>query len=444
MASDPASGPDDPIEAEFEPAGPPGGAGAASGAASAKTWARRGVSWAELAVACVLSIMIASAMSVVATRSGALGAQGAGAAADPEDGRKAAAQASRLAADLAQLRTTVDARFEKTDAAIAERGKAEAALQADIASLNTQLTALVGADPATAQPGALGKAPLAALLARVQTLENVIEQDSDSPQTSRQVARAMHDLSIRIADLETAKDAVVRADAQKTEAVAALQRALTQANNDIARLKADVGSGVSVGAQLGGLRKSVQELKATHAAERGPILAAVSESRTLQALSALQSVSSQGRPFLPQQQKLAELLPGDADVAALKAIARRGAPTLEQLQRDFATSAERAERAAAAADDDGWDWLRTAFSGLATVRRTNVDKQTSTMLRDAQKGLETGDLHYALEIVRQLPRAAADSFEHWRADAERRSDLNERLEALNARLISAASSGEQG
>jgi hypothetical protein len=389
------------IDADFEPA-------------SAETRARRrsrdepgprrsrGVTLPELLLGCCAAA-IGGAVTAIA-----VGGAGSGAATGPlaveMSGlkRTQAEQAERTeaaVADLVALRTRINAQAGRVDAGEA----ADAGLRAEIAALSAQISTLAGAGAAP-QPGgtAATLTPLGSLMARIDRVEAELAADAAQPQTLGQMQHALADLSARVAALDGANAVLSETLEQRTAAAARLEAELAEARARIDALGAGAVRPAAMPSPSGAPSPDAGGAR-------------------MEALALLEAAAERGLPFPGQQRRLAALSPGDASVAALSDIARTGAPTLEQLRRQFDPLARPVEAKAAELADDGWNWLRTSVSGVAI--EPTVERDAAAAIRQA---LARGDLAGAARAA--LPAR----FREWRGAALRRIDLDARLARLKA------------
>jgi hypothetical protein len=155
------------------------------------------------------------------------------------------------------------------------------------------------------------------------------------------------------------------------------------------------------------------------------------QQNTIQALSVLELAAQRGSPFHSEQQALALLLPADQDIASLDGLARQGAPTAEQLRREFDAAVRNTGRIMGEPAGDGWNWLRASFAKATAGSRG----QAAELMLKARLALDEGDLRSAAASVAALPQPAQAAFSSWRDQAVRRADLDDRLAVLNGRLM---------
>ena len=75
------------------------------------------------------------------------------------------------------------------------------------------------------------------------------------------------------------------------------------------------------------------------------------------------------------------------------------------------------------------------------MRRSASGSETGNLLTDAQAALARDDLMVAIDSIEALPTNSKAVFQTWLADARRRARLEESLETLRLKLISAGQEG---
>lgn len=419
----------EPIDAEFEPTGEPG-AEARKRAFAPPPLRSRTIRLPELLIASGAAAVLGAVMAVVVTNANS-GASTGTLAREIDALNRAQSEltlrADQMSSDVVMMRSRIDSHAEKMTRQDAD----ELALRAEIATVASQVSALSGAGPGSGSvtSAMASNTPLGVLLSRINRLENVIADDASAPQTTRQLQRAFADVSERVDTLNEANNRLTEALNKRQAALSALETGLESLSADMESIRGRVVADQRIGEGLGIVRRSA----ALSATVRPPEFAA-EESKTIRALSSLETVAQRGVPFLPQQQVLASLLPQDSGVADLQELARSGAPTAEALRRDFNVAARDAERIAAERTDDGWNWLRSNAPS-ASVRSAN--NETADLIADARRALDAGDTRGAVEYIDGITGAPAKAFRIWRDQALRRAELDQRLHTLNQRLVGA-------
>ncbi|WP_114376446.1 COG4223 family protein [Elioraea thermophila] len=152
----------------------------------------------------------------------------------------------------------------------------------------------------------------------------------------------------------------------------------------------------------------------------------------LAAAMAAQAALETGRPLGPA---LAALPPGTQVPRALAAFAERSPPTIASLRRSFPEAAKAARELRETVGEDFWERTGNRITGLVTVRRGGsvvVGDPVATLLAEAEKALEAGDLRGALAALSGLPPGAARAMGGWIAQAESVIAARDDLVALAA------------
>ena len=421
----------EPIEAEFEPlegaeVRPPRGA--------PRPRRSRTVTFAHLFAA-----------SVAASGLGAIVAVAVGNASSGAPTGTLAREIDLLRRDLADLRDRAElatgdviglrSRFEAQGDRLNRVDGAAVQLRTDIAALTAQISALSGAGAGEAPDGALPAAsPLGVLLARINRLEGIVAEDRYAPETTREVQRAIRDLSDQVASLDRANTTLVAAFDQRQAALVALEDGL-RALGDVQVAAAGEPPRARVPAAA-----PVPVAPAVEAPQ--PVIAAADRSRTIRALAALEAAARSDRPFAAEHRALAAFLPADASLGRIAAAADNGVPTMAQLRSDFDAASNRARKLSEQDSDDGWNWLRESFAGVVEFGPSQLVTRNAETIRTARRQLDIGDIEGAAAAVAALSGKASEAYSVWRKRALERANLESALRNLNDRLLGAAAISE--
>jgi hypothetical protein len=418
----------EPIDAEFEPAhGPEPARPRRTGPRPMRS---RSATRPELLIASVVAAVLGATVAIVVSNASS-GAPTGTLAREIDNLVRSqddlTARAEQAAADVVSLRSRLDAQGERLD----QQDLIEAALRTDLVALTSQLSAISGASDGSAPAGTdAAKSPLGVLLGRINRLEGIVADDKTAPETTREVQRAIADLSAQVAALDQANTTLVTAFDRREAALAALEAGMQTMSSDLVALR----GGRPPAPRAAGVALTAAEPVA-------PVLSATARSQEIRALSALEAAARGDRPFSREHQALTVLLPDDPALSEMAEAARRGVPTLAQLRADFAAAADEAHRAATNESDDGWNWLRQAFTGVVAFDPPPLVTSNADTVRNARRQLEIGDVRGALEAVTGVKGRAEGAFRSWRVDAIKRAELDERVRTLNARLLGTATSG---
>lgn len=429
MTKRPVQDEPEPIDAEFEPASGP------EPARPRRTGPRpmrsRAATFPQLIIASLVAAVLGATVAIVVSNASSGAPTGTLASEIDTVTRgqdELIARVTQAASDIVSLRARLDAQGERLD----QQNVTEASLRTELTALTNQLSAISGvsngAAPATTDAA---KSPLGVLLGRINRLEGIVDNDKTAPETTREVQRAIADLSSQVAELDLANSTLVAAFDRREAALAALETGMQSMAGDISAL-----SGGKLPAATQGAVASAESPAAMQ-----PILAATARSQAIRALSQLEAAARSDRPFSREHQALAMLLPEERDLADMAEAARSGVPTLSQLRDRFIASAERATQLATDESDDGWNWLRTSFAGVVEFDPSPIVTANGDVIRNARRLLDFGDVRGAIEALTGVKGTAGEAFRSWRNEAVKRAALDESLRDLNARLLGAAANG---
>lgn len=439
MSSDPNNPEPEPIEAEFEPTG--AGGDASPGARGVKAARRRKVGWAELGGGMVVAALAGAGIATVMT-GGSTGSSTGPLAREVNslstEQQALVTRADQVSQELVALRARVDAQADQ----LASLQSGDQEMRQELNEAMDQIGVLTGEGESGDVTAVSSNTPLGRLLARIDTLEETINEEASSPQTTRQMQRSLRNLTQRVEALDEASVDLTTASERRRASIAALEQGLERIQAEFNSMREQFASVEDVESEIGAVRQSVTALAESAEADRAPIIAAAEESRAIRAVAAVEAAANKGGAFVQQHRTLAGLFPDDPDVEAMREIARRGAPTVEQLRTEFSRAADRAEQIAAGQVNDGWGWLRGAMSGIVTVRRTDADEATLQIISSARAALARGEVAEAVETIERLEGEAAGAMNGWLSNANRRAELDDRLASMNERLLSPV--GENG
>ncbi len=152
------------------------------------------------------------------------------------------------------------------------------------------------------------------------------------------------------------------------------------------------------------------------------------------AASALSTAADGADPFEAEVATLERLLPPSADLRALERLAAVGAPSRAALQAGFADHAARAAVALRQPDAEAGFLARIgyALSSIVSIRRVASTTGTGpdATLARAEKQAAEGEIEAALKTLATLPPGAAPALADWRAQAERRVEIDRRVAAV--------------
>ena len=419
----------EPIDAEFEPAenAPQVQSPRQSSRRLGPRMRSRSVSWQHLITASVLSAVVGGTVAIIVSNNSSNAPTGTLAREiDSLTQTLAALEAETRQAgiDVVSLRSRLDAHGDRLN----QSDNSEAALRAQLSTLGSQVAAISGAGDGALPAGAApSTTPLGVLLARINKLERIVSDATSAPETTREVQRAVADLSLQVSELSLANTTMTSAFDRREAALAALETGMQQIAAQLASRPATGRSGAPL--------MSVASMGTPQ-----PVMDATMRAQTIRALSVLEAAAQTDNAFTSAHRSLTALVPGDASLTEIALTAESGAPSLTTLRAMFDASATRAMRHAGEDSDDGWNWMRQAFEGVATFAPSSLETRTAGTLRTARRQLDVGDIRDAVTAVSGLPGRAGSDFSAWREKALKRAALDDALETLNARLLGAAAS----
>ena len=344
---------------------------------------------------------------------------------------------------------------------------------------------------ATTTEVAPSRPPLQRLIDRITYLEARLAETDQSPETTGQLKRALTDVSARLDAVETADQEFQRAMDKREEALASLQSGLFNANQAIAEIDdrvvmlSETETPETSSADIEALRAEIAALQSaaavapaetrdtppaedvvvaedaavateTPASENAapvvtaPDAAAVTEEELSErdqmalaissaslAMAKLDGDSSNGKPFPSSWDSLKDAMPDNENIDAIKAISRRGAPTLSDIRTGFASVKTTLEkRIQDTAKKDGWDWARQAFGGVVSVRSTDIEGDTpEAALNRIALALDKADLPTAVENAELLEGFTDSEFDTWLSGARARLTLTTNIDAIREEIL---------
>jgi hypothetical protein len=426
----------EPIDAEFEPAGEVVAAPQpARRSAAPRRMRGRAVAWPHLIAASSLSAVAGATVAIVVSNAGSNAPTGTLSREIDRLEQQVAtldARARQSGADTSFLRSQLDAHGDR----LSQAGDAEAMLRAELAALTSQVNAISGvngnmpvaegaAASAFGSSTGPGATPLGVLLARINRLERIVADASSAPETTREVQRAIADLSLQVGELNLANQTLVSAFDRREAALAALETGMQEMAGEVSSLRATG-------------KPAPRITLAAADPLPDPILDATMRAQTIRALSVMDAAARTDSAFAEEHRQLAALMPRDQELAGIAQLAAAGAPTLNSLRAGFDAAAARALRHAGDDSDDGWNWLRQSFSGVVAFEPSRREAETRETLRTARRQLDVGAIRDAVTAVSGLKGRGAEDFAIWRDKALARARLDDALRSLNLRVLGAA------
>lgn len=145
------------------------------------------------------------------------------------------------------------------------------------------------------------------------------------------------------------------------------------------------------------------------------------------------------QPFPKAVAELKAAAPNLAELGALTRLSAEGAPSRTALAASFDPYAARAASRARKPTADAGLGAHLAYSAakLVTIRRVDdtAGDTPDALIARAEQALADGDVVGALAALDRLPPSAQRAIAPWRADAERRAEIDRAIAALRARAL---------
>jgi len=157
------------------------------------------------------------------------------------------------------------------------------------------------------------------------------------------------------------------------------------------------------------------------------------------AAAALVEASQNSQPFPRELAALESLTPANAELTSLRRLAETGAPSRAALIASFPDYAARAAGASRAPSEGAGLGARIAYalSRVVTLRQVGdvTGSGVDATLARAEQFTADGDLDQALRTLDALPAGGREALAPWRARAERRAEIDRRVEALRDQAL---------
>jgi hypothetical protein len=157
------------------------------------------------------------------------------------------------------------------------------------------------------------------------------------------------------------------------------------------------------------------------------------------AAASLAEAAQSDAPFDAELSAIGGLLPASVDLRALQRLAGQGAPTRAALAAQFAEIAARTAVASRAPPKGSGVLARVAhaLAGIITIRRTDhaTGDGADALLARAQTKMQNGDLPAAVAELDKLPAPGKQALAAWRAQAQRRLDIDRQISAIRAAAL---------
>jgi hypothetical protein len=166
------------------------------------------------------------------------------------------------------------------------------------------------------------------------------------------------------------------------------------------------------------------------------------------AAAGLSQASETGRPFVNELDLLARALPDARDLAALRPLAERGAPTRAVLVAEFPEMARQAAFAAHTPPNGASVFARAshALSALFTVRRTDqlAGNDPDAILARAERRVNDGDLDGAVHEMEALPQKGQVAAKVWLDRVRSRTEIQRRVAGIRLQALRQLAAADRG
>lgn len=424
------SAPEEPIDAEFEPATPE---------PSTPDRQSSGPGWLGVGVASFAAACIGGLIGVFAS------------------GPNSSGQTDELQGEIDQLATaqraiesnvsTLETAVETTSETLQREVQALVSGDGETAGLDALVDDLEAISARLDETGDTGTLP--DLVARLEALEQADENEAVSP---RQMNRAVTAMRERVDTLEDSLAAIRRGLDVRAEAMAALTTRIASLETDgvsvpedlsnaidtlqqqVASMRADIASVESVAANSDAVEDATEAAAEAEAERERAVADAAVQMRAALAFAEIRGRANRGEGFESQLDTVRVALPDHPAVARLEPFSGGGTPGLTALKTRFESARLTAETVVEeeAPASDGWGWVRRAFGGAVTVRRDGEGADAlGATLDEASAALDSGDIGLAITRLETLENASSGAFKDWLDDARMRRDLEAALDSLN-------------
>jgi hypothetical protein len=273
----------------------------------------------------------------------------------------------------------------------------------------------------------------AVLRSRIAALESVPKDAKAAAQI--EFARVAASLQARVGNLErrAGKEAAFEVAAGAGPAEIMAQLKAVQAQQKLLEAKfANAASASDVAAVSADLKSLQGQFDDVAKGAK----TATDAARIAFAVSAATDASRSDGPFEQALGALQAVLPKDPDVLALAPLAKRGAPTRDELRDAYDKIELDIVRAARVSDRGGgmWGQVQASLAQFVVIRRVDEQDDTGDLVEDASRHVRANDLEGAVELLSKLDGDAAKVAAPWLEQARVRVEIDQRLSAIRSQL----------
>lgn len=208
-----------------------------------------------------------------------------------------------------------------------------------------------------------------------------------------------------------------------------------------ARLDTELGrqetGALDLEGEIQDVRDMVQELRAEmNTASSDAESRSMAAAEAALALSTIDAAARRGQAFGPALEALRQVRPNLSGLTALTPIAATGAPTLDDLVRQFPDAASAARTALQPeAEQSGALGIAGRLFGDAMQVRREGDAPVFEALDTAEAALDDGDLGGAIVALEQVDGPAGEALSDWLGKARARRTLERTLDTVRLDLM---------
>jgi hypothetical protein len=278
-----------------------------------------------------------------------------------------------------------------------------------------------------------GPPETAALRARFAALESLPRDPTLT--TDQQLARTTAALQARVGELEkrAGKVAAFEAVAGATPAEIMAQLKTVEAKQNALEAKLALAA---TNTQLASVSDDLKGLHGQFDDVAKGAKAATEAARAAYAVSAATDASRASGPFEPAYAALIGVLPGDPNVLALAPLAKKGAPTRDELRDQYAKIELDLVRAARVGNTGGgvWGQMQASLAQFVVVRRVDDRDTSNDAVEAASAKIKANDLEGAVAKLSTLKGDSARVVAPWLEKAKARVEIDARLAAIRTQL----------
>lgn len=304
-----------------------------------------------------------------------------------------------------------------------------------IAALSERIEAV---ELATRQNSSATGAELAALVARLDTLDENLSAVAAAPDSAAAINERIDGIGGEVGDLKAVLGDTRETVAMLRQTLSAIEARLPPEGLE-ARVEGVDAMVKALDIRLAALLPEVERMEArvTELEEEAEDPDAAARAALGLALANLARAAESAGTFEAELRAVSSFLPGEPELAALAQSAQSGVPTRAALEARFSSLAQAIFDAERRAGEDGlWSRFLSNAKSLVTIRRTGEisGKTTEAIVARMEERLKVQDLGGAVTEAEALSGPAAEAAAPWIADARARLETDRLVRELSARL----------